>query len=188
MNITRRQFLLSTAGAAAGAIIPSFYFRALEYFERAGRPLLTAPQRVSGTLSVHGCQGHKLQLFLGDPYAEPPPMSHLEYVDWIGTDPEQYLWEWGLEESALSEPIDDVERCEIWANYDGPAAQAHRLLASLELGGTLVGPDAVGGIELVEECGMVSTWLAARAQDEVSLSLLQKRLTDLGTGIRVVMG
>ena len=35
MSITRRQFLLSTAGAAAGAIIPSFYHRALEFFENS---------------------------------------------------------------------------------------------------------------------------------------------------------
>lgn len=31
MSITRRQFLLSTTGASVGAIIPSFYFRALQF-------------------------------------------------------------------------------------------------------------------------------------------------------------
>ena len=36
MSFTRRQFLLSTAGASVGAIIPSFYFRALEFLEQFG--------------------------------------------------------------------------------------------------------------------------------------------------------
>ncbi len=40
MSLTRRQFLLSTAGATVGAIVPSFYFRALEFFEQFGEPLL----------------------------------------------------------------------------------------------------------------------------------------------------
>ena len=35
---------------------------------------------------------------------------------------------------------------------------------------------------------MVSTWRGVRPDNEVTLSLLQKRLNDLGTGIRIVTG
>ena len=44
MSVTRRQFLLSTAGATVGAIIPSFYFRALEHFKRFRRTAAGNPR------------------------------------------------------------------------------------------------------------------------------------------------
>jgi len=73
-----------------------------------------------------------------------------------------------------------------WLRCDSPSARAYHTLWSLDLGRQLKGPDAVGGLDFLEESNMVSTWLAVRPRDEVTLSLLQQRLNDLGTGIRVV--
>ena len=52
MSFTRRQFLLSTAGAAGGFILPSFYTQALEFLAETGEPLLTPPKRVVDELII----------------------------------------------------------------------------------------------------------------------------------------
>ena len=189
MGISRRQFLLSTAGAAVGAIIPSFYFRALEYLERHEEPLLEMPGRAGETLVVSSGEDYDLQLTLGDPHDEPPDMSHAEYAELIGYDVREYLQEFGLREKELSLPIDWETRLEVWANHDGPNARAWYLLDTLDLGRTLRGRDAVGGIDLWEDSNIAGWhWKVATARDEISLGLLQKRLNDLDTGIRIVLG
>ena len=43
MAISRRHFLLGSAGAAAGLVLPSYYQRALEFIDRTGQPLLESP-------------------------------------------------------------------------------------------------------------------------------------------------
>ena len=75
-----------------------------------------------------------------------------------------------------------------WFMHSGPQARAYKLLGSLDLGKDLSGPDAVGGLTFFEEANMVSCWRGVRPEDEVTLSLLQQRLNDLGTGIRIVTG
>ena len=52
MSISRRQFLLSTAGAAGGFILPFFYTRALEFLDQFGEPLLEAPKLVVDELII----------------------------------------------------------------------------------------------------------------------------------------
>ncbi|MCU0990443.1 MAG: hypothetical protein MUE63_12865 [Xanthomonadales bacterium] len=186
MSVTRRQFLLSTAGAAVGAIIPSFYHRALEFFEQFGKPLLVAPARVTEDLVVIDFNGYP-ELCLGDPYAEPPEMTFREYFSRY--EPEgfdTFEENWGLEPAALDTPIDDDYVVDRWAMHDSSSARAYHLLQSLDLGPALRGRNAVGRLDFLEESNMVSTWLAVSPRDEVTLSLLQQRLNDLGTGIRVV--
>jgi len=188
MSISRRRFLLSTAGAAAGAIIPSFYFRALEYFEQFGEPLLVAPGDVTEDLCVMDFNGYP-ELCLGDPFAEPPEMTYREYF--TRYQPEGLLnfgEEWNLEPAELDTLIDYDYVLDRWAMRDGPSAQAYHLLRGLDLGPALRGPDAVGGLDFREESNMTGIWRVVSPHDEVSLSLLQQRLTDLGTGIRVVTG
>ena len=143
MSFTRRQFLLSTAGAGIGAIIPSFYYRALEFFEQFEKPLLVQPKRFSQDLCVLHNYDH-LELHLGDPFEEPPAMSFREFFTRYEPDGfDTFEENTGLE----------------WADLD-----------------------------LVTDSNMVSMWRYARPHDEVSISLLQQRLNDLDTGIRVVTG
>ena len=189
MSVTRRQFLLSTAGAAVGAIVPSFYFRALEFFEQHEEPLLIAPEHFTRELIVADLNGYP-ELCLGDPYAEPPAMTYREYF--LRYDPDgidTFEQRWGLERAALDTPIHSEYVLDQWMVRDGPSASAYHLLDSIELGPALSGPEAVGGLDFVRESNMAGyQWLAVRPRDEVTLSLLQQRLTDLGTGIRVVSG
>ena len=186
MSVTRRQFLLSTAGAAVGAIIPSFYQRALEFFERFEKPLLIPPERITEDLLVVDLNGYP-ELCLGDPYEGPPEMSYREFFTRYRPEAFDSLEEeWGLEPSDLDQLIDSDDVWDEWLRWDSPSARAYHTLLSLDLGRKLKGPDAVGGLDFLEESNMVSTWLAVRPRDEVTLSLLQQRLNDLGTGIRVV--
>jgi hypothetical protein len=188
MSVTRRQFLPSTAGAAVGAIIPSFYHRALQFFEQFGEPLLIPPEQARQDLVVAYINDYP-ELCLGDPYDEPPEMTFREYF--TRYEPEgfdTFEQKWGLGPADLDSPVDDDYVMDQWLMRDGPSAQAYCLLQSLDLGPTLRGRKAVGGLDFLEEWNMTSTWLAVSPQDEVTLSLLQQRLNDLGTGIRVVRG
>ena len=187
MSITRRQFLLSTAGAAAGAIIPAFYYRALSFFEQHGEPLLQPPEHFTEELIVADINGYP-ELSLGDPYDEPPELTFREYAARYGEQGiENYRKHfWSLPETP-DKPMDWEQLAVLWSLYDGPAARAHHYLQSLDLGPSLSGPDAVGGLDFITETNMGGwPWRVVRADDPVTLSLLQRRLNDLGSGIRVV--
>jgi hypothetical protein len=188
MSVTRRQFLLSTAGAAVGAIIPSFYFRALEFFEQFGEPLLVAPPQAMQDLCVLNNCG-EIELCLGDPFAEPPKLTFREYFTEFEPDGfETFEDRWGLTPADLDSPMNEEYQWDMWFMHHGPSPRAHDYLQSLDLGKDLYGPNAVGGLDFFEQSNMVSTWRGVRPDDEVTLSLLQQRLSDLGTGIRVVTG
>ena len=189
MSVTRRQFLLSTAGASVGAIIPSFYFRALEFFEQFGEPLLEAPGLATRDLCVVDNCGEYLELTLGDPFADFPPMTYREYFTRFYTDGfDNFESVWGLESDELDSELPEEFRWDVAFMHDSPSAQAYHMLQKLDLGKELAGPEAVGGLDFVQESNMTSTWVSARARDEVTISLLQRRLNDLGTGLRVVTG
>ena len=189
MSVTRRQFLLSTAGAAVGAIVPSFYYRALEFFEQHESPLLIPPERVTQDLCLLDVADAYSELCLGNPYEEPPRMTYREYFEryapeWLDT----YEEEWDLRPCELDNEIHSEYVTDAWVLEDSPAARAYKYLESLDLGPQLQGPDAVGGLDFKEDSNMVSYWRYVTPRDEVSLSLLQQRLNDLGTGIRVLTG
>jgi len=188
MSVTRRQFLLSTAGAAVGAIIPSFYHRALEFFEQFEEPLLIPPERVSGDLVVAHINDYP-ELCLGDPWAEPPEMTFREYF--TRYEPEGFATferDWRRRPEDLDTEIDGDYVFDQWLLRHGPSARAYHYLQSLDLGPALRGREAVGGLDFLEEWNMAgSNWVAVLPQDEVTLSLLQQRLNDLVTGIRIVV-
>jgi hypothetical protein len=189
MSVTRRQFVLSTAGAAVGAIIPSFYYRALEFFEQHESPLLVPPERVTQDLCLLSIDTDYSQLCLGDPYEEPPRMTYREYFERYWPEAfDNYEEEWNLRPEDLDTEIHDEYVTDAWILHDSPAARAYRYLESLDLGPQLQGPNAVGGLDFREDSNMASYWRYVTPRDEVSLSLLQQRLTDLGTGIRVRTG
>jgi len=188
MSVSRRQFLLSTAGAAMGAIIPSFYYRALGFFEQFGEPLLEEPRLVGQDLCVLNNCG-EIELCLGDPFAEPPKMTFREFFTRYEPDGFNTFEEmWGLGPEYLDTPMEEEYLWDHWFMHSGPSARAHHYLGSLDLGKELTGAEVVGGLEFFEDSGMVSCWRGVRSLDEVTLSLLQRRLNDLDTGIRVVTG
>jgi hypothetical protein len=185
MSTSRRQFLLSTAGAAVGAILPSFYFRALEHFEQFGESLLLVPAHATQDLCVLDNDG-ELELFLGDPFEEPPDMTYREYFARFEPESlESVAADWGIGPEDLDTLIHYEYLLDDWFMHGGPAAQAHAYLQTLDLGKSLAGPDAVGRLDFFEDSNMTSMWRGVRVDDEVTVSLLQQRLNDLDTGVVV---
>jgi hypothetical protein len=188
MGISRRQFLINTAGAAIGAILPDFYIRALQYFEVHESALLIPPDRVSQDLVVANINDYD-ELFLGDPWEEPPSMTWREFLtrycpaeldspgDYFELLPGQ------LDEEAEFELVADN-----WLLHDGPSARAYQYLESLDLRLQDYTRNTQHGLDFIRASNMVSEWPVVRPRSEVSLSLLQQRLNDLQTGVRVVMG
>jgi len=184
MSFTRRQFLLSTVGAAGGFILPSFYSRALEFLEEAGEPLLEPPKRVVDELII--CRERDGELNLGDPWEPLPDMTWHQFLTRYHPDTLDELENyWDLEESQLDDeaPWDWVVGP--WCRVDSPNARAYQLLDSLDLGPDLTGPKAVGGLVFTDCPCPGNDYLGVSVEDDISISLLQQRLNDLNTGIRV---
>ena len=186
MSITRRQFLLSTAGASVGAIMPDYYFRALQFVEQFGEPLLEPPPRPTKELfAFWDCE--EPELCFGNPDTEIPKLTFREFFNrYEPGGLETFEEYWGHESKHLDSPVEEEYMWDHWFMYSGPSAQAHSYLQSLDLGPDLAGPNAVGGLDFFEDSNMVSCWRGVRYENDVTLSLLQQRLNDLGTGIKVI--
>ena len=72
-----------------------------------------------------------------------------------------------------------------WARTESPNAIAYRYLDRLNLGSQLDGEKAIGGIRLIDGPMPGNDYLGAEAEDAVSVSLLQQRLNELDTGVRI---
>tara|TARA_B110000503_G_scaffold35622_1_gene58213 strand:- start:12544 stop:13107 length:564 start_codon:yes stop_codon:yes gene_type:complete len=184
MSISRRQFLLSTAGAVGGFILPSFYHRALEFLDQFGEPLLEAPKLIVDELII--CSEREGELNLGDPWEQPPEMSWRELLTRYKPETlDNVEDDWEITESQLDDQADWDWVIYFWCRSDSPNARAYRLLDSLDLGPVLTGQKAVGGLVFTDGPCPGNDYLGVAVEDEISASLLQKRLSDLNTGIKV---
>jgi hypothetical protein len=190
MNISRRHFILGTAGGAAGLILPSYYQRALEFLDRTGKPLLESVARPSTELFVSDWYGQlKYSLCVGDPEAGPPQMTLRQFSDHYDID----LFEvWYFEEGENPDWDREIDWSEeiffdTWIDQDGPEKKAYELLKAIDLGPEFNSEDSVGELRLDHGHTMVSSYWNVEVPDEISLSLLQDRLNALNTGIRIKM-
>ncbi len=184
MSFTRRQFLLSTVGAAGGFILPSFYARALEFVDQFEEPLLEPPKRVVDEITICASLGGELNI--GEPAEQIPDMTWREFLTrYHPGSLDEFEFHWGLEEAQLDDaaPWDTVLGS--WGRVDSPNARAYHLLESLDLGPDLTGPKAVGGLNFIDGPCPGVDYLGVTVEDDISISLLQQRLNDLQTGIKV---
>jgi hypothetical protein len=70
-----------------------------------------------------------------------------------------------------------------WMYTEAPEKLAYEALKDINLGADFRGDGAVGELRLEHGHTMVSSYWIVEAEDEVTLSLLQKRLNDLDSGI-----
>ena len=197
MDITRRHFLLGTAGAAAGLILPSYYRRALEFIDARGAPLLEPAPRPVTELLAYRAEWTELQygLSVGPPRGSPPPMTYEQFADRYNVDPVESLYGWEDDFKEFEKTFDWDAKVnweneffwETWMERDAPQKLAYELLRNLDLGPQLAGPNAVGELKVEEGSTMVSTYWEVEAADDISLSLLQERLNALKTGVKIVM-
>ena len=187
MSFTRRQFLLTTCGSGIGFILPSFYDEALTLWENHGEILLR-PAPDAKTI-LYAYQEMELELNLGDPRTRPPQMIRREFIEkYVYGGLETYFEELsdldGCEGYDLDAEVDFEEVLDVWGLVDSPWAKAYKYLESLDLGPDFTSPDAVGGIRT--GTGAPGTnHIALHANDDISLSLLQERLNQLNTGVRI---
>lgn len=192
MSITRRQFLL---GTTAGLILPSFYERAYSFFENHGEPMLIAPEQPEDTL--YACADFatapKLQLQLGHPEEGPPDMTIREFCLRYGEGDPETWWreEWlYVDESEaidIEKPMDEDLIWDWWLRRDSATARAYHYLERLDLGSGFNGANPAGSLDFIDGACPGNDYLGVEALDPVSVSLLQQRLNDLGTGIRIEM-
>ena len=187
MSITRRQFLVSSVRVGVGLILPSYYEKAFSFFENHGEPLLEAPTIINEDLYAD-FQGD-YQLNLGMPAYEPPELSWREvferYHGWL-PNPAELEDDFGIAAGDLDNPADEDAYMDSWCRSDSPNAKAFYLLESLDIGTELRQGNQVGGLVFYDGPMPGSDYLAVHAECAVTLSLLQHRLNELKTGIRVL--
>ncbi|RLC56446.1 MAG: hypothetical protein DRI30_05825 [Chloroflexi bacterium] len=184
MSISRRQFIL---GTGAGLILPSYYDKIFAYFENTGEALLDVPRNAEIELIADFDLGSEYELNLGAPHQEPPEMTVREYARRYFAGEENYLYLREEDDVDFERKMDFWEVIDTWARTDSPNARAYRLLENLDLGPDLCGENAVGRIDFIDGDRPGSDYLGAHAPGQLDLALLQKRLNDLDTGIRILM-
>ncbi len=108
-------------------------------------------------------------------------------IRYFGSEKEYAFW---LEENDVDfdRVMDFWEVVDTWARRDSANARAYRLLEDLDLGPEFNGKDPVGEIRFIDGACPGNDYLGVEAPTELDLALLQKRLNDLNTGIRISMG
>jgi hypothetical protein len=183
--ISRRQFLL---GTGAGLILPSFFERALAYWENHGASLLDTARNADIQLFAVDRGGDGLELNWGDPWEEPPKLTRRELAEKYYGGIDHY--ECYLEEDPdfdLDEEADILEVVDAWARVDSPNARAYRLLERYDLGAAFSGPERVGEIRFIDGPCPGNDYLGVEAPSPLDLSLLQHRLNQLNTGIQILL-
>ena len=175
MSVSRRFFMYG-----AGALVtPGFATRAAAYAERTGRPLLITPDAVEGELHFFDDM-----ISLGPPEAVPTSLTWLEYLTRYegavnASDVARLLDAHGVDEEWLDREIDLTEGGP-WC----PFANAYRLLDGLGLGPIRRPSGRSGWLDGLEFVNCYFTHVAAK--DPVVRALLQARLIELGTGLKLV--
>lgn len=185
MTTSRRQFII---GTAAGLILPAYYDKVLSYWENHGEALIVAPKSCEIELIAVDRGGDGLELNWGDPWEEPPAMTVREYARRYFGD-EDYFIQIREEDPDidLDAQMDWWDVAGTWARVDSANAKAYLLLEDLDLGPDFVGKNAVGEIRFIDGACPGNDYLGVEAPSLVDISLLQKRLNDLSTGIRISM-
>ena len=186
MSISRRQFIL---GTAAGLILPSYYDKVLAFWENHGEALIEAPPSPNIELVACDRGGDGLELNWGDPWEEPPEMTVRDYARRYFGDEETFIVIREEEEDIdLDAQMDWWDVVDTWARVDSPNARAYHLLEDLDLGPNLIGKDAVGEIRFIDGPCPGNDYLGVEAPSMIDVSLLQKRLNELRTGISISVG
>ncbi len=184
MSISRRQFII---GTAAGLILPAYFDRLFTFYENTGEALLEAPGKTEIDLVALDRGDGTYQLNWGDPYEEPPEMTVREFaIRYFGSE-EEWLDCNGYEDDDFDRVMDFWDVVDSWAYNDSPNARAYRLLEDLDLGPQLTGAEAVGEINFIDGACPGVDYLGAHAPTQLDIALLQKRLNDLDTGIRLTL-
>ena len=190
MCFSRREFLL---GTGAGLILPSFFDRAVAYFENHGEPLLELPKRAEHTLyaTYESYYGYELLLDVIEP--EIPDFTLRDYALSCYSSLEEYVGEMEAvepEEADISlydwdELIDYELAIDMLGRHWLPGGAAYSFLEHLNLGEDLNGLGTAGGLQFIDGAYPGNDYLGVHATCGLSLSMLQRRLNQLGESVRI---
>jgi hypothetical protein len=189
--ITRRAFLKGSAGATAGLILPSWLVKAENYIDIEAKPYLEPPARKGVTIYAIDWGDAEYQLSLGDPYADVPDITWREMLNWQGFESFEEYYETddpqSLPEYSLDDLVPDTWMTDYWVMELSPDARAYRFLEGYDLGFDFRGEDAVGEINFIEGPAPGNNSRIVTVPDDISLSLLQKRLNELDGTVKVAL-
>jgi hypothetical protein len=192
----RRQFLIG----AAGSLLTTAFVRKAKIFSlRNDEPLLTPPVRkAEETLFINSGfrDDASWRLSLGPIDVEaPPPPTWREHLASLGVplgteeDVRRACGARGMEPEELDARVNGFSWQDRWDNFAGPQARAFHLLKSVDLG-PVDSPLRREGEIIFEEFGGGPgngyTWVDLG--DDLTASLLQARLIELGLPINVAVG
>jgi hypothetical protein len=192
----RRQFLI---GAAGSLLTAAFVRKAKVFSLRNDEPLLTPPvRRAEETLFINSGfrDDASWRLSLGPIDVEaPPPPTWREHLASLGVplvtedDVRRACDARGMEPEELDARVEGFSWEDGWDNFTGPQASAFHLLKSIGLGPADSPLRREGEIDFEEFGGAPGnsyTWVELR--DDLTASLLQARLIELGFPIKVAVG
>ena len=196
--ISRRSFLLGIGGLVTAA----FAARAKAHALTEGLPLLLDSKQAAKTFHMFevpatGDPWHnKWRISLGvweqDPPTAPTWRQYLAQQGYRFDTPEDLArlrWERDLGPAELDEPLPELTWWGAWEYSESPQAKAFQFLRERDLGWSLNGRGRKAGrIDFVEggwHPGSNERW--AELRDDLTVSLLQARLIDLGQPIRIVI-
>jgi hypothetical protein len=190
MLLSRRGFLIG-----AGSLLTTAFVKdARSFIRTTGRPLLAPPAQALQTLHWYAadCDGYLLSL--GEWRMDPPPALTWraffisEGIPHRTEDEIEMLRNHhGIEPKDFDDPVADRYWAEHFECEGNSLARAHRLLSNIDFGPNLQSGNAPRlEFHCGERPGDSSSWV--NAMDELSLSLLQARLIDLGMPIKIVEG
>jgi hypothetical protein len=203
---TRRGFLIGAGTMVTGAFVK----KATAFSRKAGEPLiLPLAKRPAETLYIYEqdsegwrdyeygeapyfrCGKWRVSLGPNQPFAPPPP-TWREHLRSLGhrldtvADVERILAEKSLTPEELDSRLDGFGWEDTWDNFNGPQAKAYHLLKGLDLGSDDSELRQAGEI-IFEGCGGApgNTYTWVELKDDLTASLLQARLIELGLPINV---
>jgi hypothetical protein len=184
--ITRRAFLIGAGSALTLSIVDKFVW----HLDNKGKPLIEKPKDTGKVLFVHGDDDYRIDLgrtpekfptvtwreFLVEKLGHPNPTTLSQF--------REIYYNYDIKPRDLDTECDSYFG--YWDQNESPTALAYNLLDGLDIGPVLKGPgDEVGGLEFIDGDAPGHDYLGVHADDDLSISLLQHRLNELGTGIAV---
>ena len=187
--ITRRQFLIGSLYGISAITLDRF----IAYFENHGEPFLEATPNPDHTLFISKGQDYQIGLNQDPVCFKFPKMSLIDFLVEYNQEKrpetalelEYFEEEYGYSPKDLSAevPID------LWyenASRISPSADAHTYLKSLEIEHSIESNDPrFGGLVFYDGPTIGSDYLGVHAEDEISISLLQRRLRGLGHQVSI---
>jgi hypothetical protein len=207
--LTRRGILIGAGAVVTGAFVK----KATAFSRTTGEPLiLPRGKRPAETLYIYeqDCEGWRDHEYGEAPYYRcgkwrvscgpnqpfaPPPPTWREHLRSLGhrldtvADVKRVLAEESLTPEELDSPLDGFGWEDMWDNFNGPQAKAYHLLKGLDLGSHDSELRQAGEVIFEGSGGAPgNTYTWVELKDDLTASLLQARLIELGLPINVKVG